>query len=343
MKTKLGIIGAGSMARFHLRDIIKMEKSTDVTAICEPSDESIRKAEELFEEAGKSLPPHQPDLDRFLEKHAEELDAVYIITPHVFHHEQAKRCMKAGLDVLLEKPMVMNAEEAESLIQTRDVTGKLLVVGFQGGLSPAIRKSKELLRSAEFGDLLTINGTVWQNWGSMTVGTWRQKPAVSGGGFMFDTGAHMLNTVCDLAGQDFVRVAAWLDDRSRPVDVLASVMGRLESGALVTIAGCGETVRSCASDIFIFCTKGIIRTGQWGERLEIQRDGEDKLHALDSFTWPKAWEVFLQVKRGEIPNPCPPEVGLRMAKLWDAIRASAALDGRPVDPADRSAVLEKRN
>ena len=42
------------------------------------------------------------------------------------------------------------------------------------------------------------------------------------------------------------------------------------------------------------------------------------------------WEQFLAVRRGEMPNPCPPEVGLRMAKLWDAIRASAAQKGVPV-------------
>ena len=35
-------------------------------------------------------------------------------------------------------------------------------------------------------------------------------------------------------------------------------------------------------------------------------------------------------RRGELPNPCPPEVGLRMAILWDAIKESAAQNGRPV-------------
>ena len=42
------------------------------------------------------------------------------------------------------------------------------------------------------------------------------------------------------------------------------------------------------------------------------------------------WEQFLAVRSGRIPNPSPPEIGLRMAKLWDAIRASAANYGLPV-------------
>ena len=42
------------------------------------------------------------------------------------------------------------------------------------------------------------------------------------------------------------------------------------------------------------------------------------------------WEQFLAVRRGQMPNPSPPEIGLRMARLWDAIKASAAQNGAPV-------------
>ena len=42
------------------------------------------------------------------------------------------------------------------------------------------------------------------------------------------------------------------------------------------------------------------------------------------------WEQFIGVRDGQIENPSPPEVGLRMAKLWDAIKASAAKNGVPV-------------
>jgi hypothetical protein len=42
------------------------------------------------------------------------------------------------------------------------------------------------------------------------------------------------------------------------------------------------------------------------------------------------WEQFLAVRRNEMPNPCPPEVGLRMSRLWDAIRKSAKQNGAPV-------------
>ena len=147
---------------------------------------------------------------------------------------------------------------------------------------------------------------------------------------MFDTGAHMLNTVADLAGEDFAEVAAWLDNHGRPVDTVAAVIGRLESGALVTLNGCGETIPTWASDVRVFCTKAVMHTDAWGQWLKIQRYGEERLKEVKVPPSLGVWEQFLAVRNGQMPNPCPPEIGLRMALLWDAIKASAAQNGVPV-------------
>ncbi|MEO8611917.1 MAG: Gfo/Idh/MocA family oxidoreductase [Chloroflexota bacterium] len=260
---RVGIVGCGGMARYHLERMLKQQNTTRVVAICEPSSEAYSAAAQLFKDAGLEPPPNQPDWSKFLGDFADGLDAGFIISPHVYHYEQAKSCLEAGLDVLLEKPMVMNADEARGLIEVRDRTGKLLVVAFPGSLSPQIRHAAEILRSGELGSVLNINAMVWQNWSTPTAGSWRQQPEIAGGGFLFDTGAHMLNTIADLAGEDFVEVAAWMDNRGRPVDILAVVIGRLASGTLVTMNACGEA-STIDSDIRLICTKGIVRTGIWG-------------------------------------------------------------------------------
>ncbi len=332
--TRVGFIGTGIMARAHLREML-IRDDTTVVAVCEPSPANYASAIELFDRHGLTAPPNEPDWERFVATFAGDLDAVMIITPHAFHFAQATACLDAGLDVLLEKPMVLTADEARELIATRDRTGRLLVVGFQGSLSPQVREASRLLRSGEFGPILNISATVWQDWATLTGGTWRQDPALSGGGFLFDTGAHMLNTIADLAGEDFTEVAAWLEDDGRPVDIRAAVMGRLASGALVTMNACGSAIPSCHSDIRVFTTKAILKTGIWGETLEIQRSGATALRKVRSVAGIHVWEQFLNVRSGRIPNPSPPEVGLRMARLWDAIQESAAKAGAVVRlPAD---------
>ena len=327
---RVALIGAGGIARYHIRQMLKLQSTIRIVALCEPSEARALEAANVFVEAGLPPPPNQPDWRHLIAEYGAELDAAVILTPHALHHDQAQACLEAGMDVLLEKPMVMTAAEARSLIDTRDRTGRLLVVAFQGSLSPQVRLASRLLRANEFGRILTISGLVWQNWGPLTVDTWRQEPALSGGGFLFDTGAHLLNTVADLAGEDFCEVAAWFVQDGRPVETLAVAMGRLASGGLVTFHACGEAIPSCASEIRVFCEKAILHTGIWGETLAVQYTGDEPPTPIPVPPSVGVWEQFLAVRDGRIPNPSPPEVGLRMAKLWDSIRASAANHGTPV-------------
>ena len=329
MKTRLALIGAGGMARSHHLPLM-LETGADFRVICEPSAQNYELFADAMCELGASPPPNQPDLTQLLSDYADQLDAVFIATPHNMHHDQAVACLDAGLDVLLEKPMVMNADEALSLMDTRDRSGRHLVVAFQGGLSPQIRHAAALIACGDLGELLTVTGMLWQGWKDSTSGSWRQVPDISGGGFLFDSGAHMLNTVCTLVGEDFASVAAWMDKRGTPVDINGVIMARLQSGALVTINGCGDCMPGLQSEIYITLSGGVIHTGMYGERLLIRRQGESEYQAVDLPKMRGAWEQFTQVRAGLIENPCPPEVGLRMAKLWDAIVASAGKDGQVV-------------
>lgn len=328
---RVGVIGTGLMARHHLRTMLDRE-DTVVPAVCEPSAAAWAIAATEFTERGLAVPPNEPDWQRFVERFGSDLDAVLIVTPHALHHDQSVAFLEAGVDVLLEKPMVLDATEAASLISTRDRTGRLLVVAFPGSLSPQVRTAAAMIRAGEVGRILNIDAVAWQDWHPQSHGTWRQVPELSGGGFLFDTGAHMLNTVADLVGEDVTEVAAWLVNDGAPVDVRGVVMARLASGALITMNACGQAIPSLGSDIRVFCERATLRTGIWGERLEIQRDGDEALAVVESVQPGTVWEQFLDVRSGRIPNPSPPEVGLRMAHLWDAIRASAAAGGAVVRP-----------
>lgn len=324
---KVGIIGCGGISHFHMQNMFQAQ-NTEVVALCDPHTESVKRAVRLISDAGYPVPPNEPNLDKCLASF--EMDAVLIATPHTMHHDHTLAALEAGLDVLLEKPMVVNPQEALSLIDARDRTGKTLVVAFQGSLSPLIRLASEGLRDGAYGDLLSVSATIWQHWGALSHGTWRQVPELSGGGFIFDTGAHMLNTVADLVGQDFVEVAAWIDNYGRPVETLSVAIAKLASGAMVTLHGCGETIPSCSSDIKIFCTEAILNTCAWGRTLSIQKAGRKRARKIPFPEASSVWDIFVKVRSGEIENPSPPEVGLRMIRLYDAICRSAEQGGQIV-------------
>jgi predicted dehydrogenase len=333
-KVRTIIVGTGGMARFHIQMMLKQQDTTEIVALCDPSPQQLALAVELFEKNHLPVPTTGPELEPLLQELRGELDAALIVTPHAYHFKQATACLESGLDVLLEKPMVMNARQARKLIKTTHATGRLLVVAFPGSLSPQIREAKRMLREGQLGVLQSVNGFIWQNWKENTVNTWRQVPKLAGGGFMFDTGAHLLNTTCDLVGEEFVEVAAWLDNRGAPVDIIGTVMAKTKSGVYVTMHGCGEAFNTYASEIIAVGNKGLLRTGIWGERLEVQfgkpRSEGFKTKKIQLPPTLGVWEQFLDVRAGRMENPCPPAVGLRMAKLWDAINASAQQGGKPV-------------
>ena len=330
-RVRMAFIGCGGMARGHARLILQQQDTTSVHVVSEPSEEAYAAFCELFKEVGASPPPNEPDLEKLLQKRAAELDAVFIITPHALHFPQARACLEAGLDVLLEKPMVMNEEEALALIDTQERSGRLLSVAFNGSMSPQVRTGSKILREEMLGKILNISAVAWQNWMVGTSGTWRQDPDIAGGGFLFDTCAHMLNTISDLAGEDFVEVAAWMDNQTAPVDILAAVIARLASGALVTMNAAANINCKIGSDVRVFCEKGIMQTGIWGERLLIQKPDDPEPVPLALPESLGTWQQFIKVRAGDMENPCPPAIGLRMARLWDAIRASAAQKGKPVE------------
>ncbi len=142
-----------------------------------------------------------------------QMDAVYVSTPHVFHGANALAVIEAGLDLLLEKPMVTTVEEALALVEAEKRTGSTVVIAFQGGLSPLVHDTKERARRGDFGDLVSVTASIWEGWAKNYAGQWKQNPAISGGGFMFDTGAHMMNTVCVLADAEFERLSAYTNNR----------------------------------------------------------------------------------------------------------------------------------
>ncbi len=325
-RLRLVLVGAGGMMRHHIRNLIRLADRVDVVGIAEPDDLQARLSRKVFVEAGAKPPLRRAALDDLLNR--VKADAAFIASPHVHHYAQTVACMEAGLDVLLEKPMVMNAVEAQDMIAARERTGRLLVVAFPGSLAPSIRKAAGWLRSGELGPIHSIHGVAYQAWAVGTVGSWRQRPEISGGGFLFDTGAHLLNTVCDLAGEDFVEVSAALRDDDYPVEVRGAVRGRLRSGALVTLHADGTCPPGViGSQIDVFSEKAVIRTGIWGERLDVWRGHTPGFRAVRLAPSLGVVDTFIAVRAGRLANPCPPEVGLRMARLYDAIVASSNQGG----------------
>ena len=323
MVLRLGVIGAGLKAADYAQGWAKMSE-VEIVAAAEVNPAALDRFCKVCEAAGAARPQEFSDADAMLAAMQGRMDAVYVSTPHVFHGANALAVVEAGYDLLLEKPMVTTQDEAMALLEAEERTGRTVVVAFQGGLSPLVHDTRERARRGEFGDLVSVNASVWEGWADNYAGQWKQDPAISGGGFMFDTGAHMMNTVCVLADAEFERVSAYMNNRGLRVDLATAVAARLSNGALVTFNAAGEGPPGCASAITFFYSKAIVRIDAWGKWREIggvREEGEVRDTPI---------QTFMAVREGRLQNPSTVENGLRFARLWDAIKLSASRDGEAV-------------
>lgn len=325
---RLAVVGTGLKAADYAKGWLAMPDLA-LAAIADVSSGARERFANLCVQAGRARPETFEDVASLLETWRGRIDAVYLSTPHAFHAEGALAVVRAGVDLLLEKPMVTTVAEAQQLIAARRETGATVVIAFQGALSPLVADTRSRIAAGEFGELVSISGNIWEDWADRYAGQWKQKPEISGGGFMFDTGAHMMNTVCLLADSEFERVSAFMNNRGRPVDIATAVAARLGSGVLVTLNAAGEGPAQCASQITLFFTKAIVRIDAWGawREISVSRGSaeRDEAEITDN-----PLLAFMEIRKGRQANPSPVENGLRFARLWDAIKDSASRDGEPV-------------
>jgi predicted dehydrogenase len=325
---RLGLIGTGQMAAYYASSWVSMPEVAFV-AVSDVYADSRRKFVDICRGAGRPEPREFDDFKSMLTTCRDELDAIYVCTPHPLHAEHGIAVVESGLDLLIEKPMVATVAEAQRLISARDQSRSTVVVAYQGALSPLIADTRKRAKAGEFGELVSVAATIWENWSSRYEGHWKQQLDLSGGGFMFDTGAHMINTVCLLADADCERVSALMNNRERNVDVVCAVAGRLTSGALLTLNAVGDGPIGCASHITFFYTRTIVRIDAWGTWREIAAGGTPGIREEFEIR-SNTLKSFLAIRAGSAENLSTVEAGLRFARLWDGIKASAAKNGEPV-------------
>lgn len=146
-------------------------------------------------------------------------DAVYVASPVFLHAPQALASLRAGKQVLCEKPMAMNYAEAKSMVDAARAAGKTLGVAYYRRAYPKVGRAKELIRDGAIGQPLLAYITC-QDWrsGEGAERTWLVDPVQAGGGPLFDIGSHRIDVLNFLFGEPR-RVTGQLSNAVHSLDV----------------------------------------------------------------------------------------------------------------------------
>ncbi|HLI91426.1 MAG TPA: Gfo/Idh/MocA family oxidoreductase [Ktedonobacteraceae bacterium] len=231
MTIKIGLIGCGGIAEWHVKGYLKIEDA-QVTAVCDVVEENAR---HRSEQAGGA----QIFSDfRSLVTEA-DVDAVDICLPHHLHKDAIVAAAAAGKHILCEKPLCLTLEEAAAVKQAVDESGVMLMCAHNQLYIPAVQHARKLLNEGLLGQVYEIRTTdsFYHTFNMETIG-WRGERAKIGGGELIDTGYHPSYLLLYLAGSAPVEVTAMLSNHRLHFmdgEDSAQVLVRFANGAVGNI------------------------------------------------------------------------------------------------------------
>ena len=189
-KLRIGMIGAGNIARTHL-GAYKDDPRVEIVAIADIDKEKCDKTADMF-----NIPNRYASAEAMLK--AEKLDAADVCVWNCAHAECSIAALNAGLNVLCEKPMAMTSAEAQAMKDAADKNGKLLMLGFVTRFSAQAKIAKEFIDEGALGDIYYAKATYIRRHGNP--GGWFSDKSRSGGGPIIDIGVHPLDLTRYLMG-----------------------------------------------------------------------------------------------------------------------------------------------
>ena len=323
---RFAIVGCGGFAGYHAARLASHPDANIVAcADLQPLIVETFIAKHLAEAATK--PAIETDLSGMLERH--QPDAVIIATPHTLHFEHASAALAAGCHVFVEKPMVTSATDAHVLADQAAKSGRILTIGYNTPCTPEFNYLRDVIRNPHgpngLGRLEIISAHLSQNWMRWTLNTWRQKPHLSGGGMAYDTGAHLLNSLCWTVESRVSEVFAFIDSLDRPVDINAAINVRFENGVLASLAIAGNCPSESSRMTCCFAGGRIEIDGWYGGWIEVNNAyGRVKYPKINTeLRGQSPLENFIDAILGRDEPRTTPRHGVIQSELMDSIYESA--------------------
>jgi predicted dehydrogenase len=270
-------------------------------------------------------------------------DAAVLAVPHHLAMPLAQRVLGAGKPVLLEKPLGLDAAEAQTLVDASKSAERPSFVGYNYRFIPSIREAFTRAKAGAFGKLRSIDMLLGHGGHPGSASEWKLQPDLAGGGVLIDPGVHLLDLLLQLVPDVEPRSIAGTTGFWGPAieeDVVA-VLGR--GALLATVRSShirwvnGFRVEIVGDDGYALCegrggTYGAqtVRFGKrwaWKDSGRGQRATEETMDFGDvnpSFDLELAAVLAAWREPGrplEEPHPCTFAEGLNVAKLTTSLYA----------------------
>ena len=327
MTIRVGLLGAGYMAGEHGTRLATLP-DVEIAAIC-----ALAGREEMSERLTDGTAEVFEDFDRMLD--AVDLDALYVCIPPFAHSGQEEKAAAAGIHLFMEKPIAIDAERAESIVNAIEAAGVVSQVGYMSRFGAAVRKLKAMIEDGSAGRPTLYQGRFFCN---ALHSPWWRAVAKSGGQVLeqvihqYDLAMHLMGepeTVCGFADN-----LCHEDVEEYTVEDTSVSAIRFKGGAVGSIVGSNCAVPGeWTADCRVVCENVTVLFEDVNSAEFVYTNEEPvRREAVTEEVDPIMEETknFLAAVRGECEPLAPARDGLTGVKLTSAVLKSSAEGGLPV-------------
>ncbi|OAB32926.1 Gfo/Idh/MocA family protein [Paenibacillus glacialis] len=341
---KIGIIGNGSISESHLT-AYQANPKVKLWAVCDLNEERARKTAEKYD-----IPHVYTDYHELLAN--KEVQAVSICTWNNTHAEISIAALKADKNVLCEKPLCKTVDEALTIEEAVQKTGKMLQVGYVRRHASNIAVLKKFIDAGDLGDIYFAKASMIRRLGNP--GGWFADKERSGGGPLIDIGVHVIDLCWYLMGKpkvksvsgntyaklgnrsniesyDFYKAADY-DATRNDVEDMANALVRFENGAsLLVDVSFSLHAKQDSAQVNLYGTNG---GAEVEPQLSIVTEQHNTIINIDPQITDPAFDFqgsfqneinhFVDSCLGIIETNSPVQDGVEMIKILNAIYQSAA-------------------
>ncbi|WP_343250432.1 Gfo/Idh/MocA family oxidoreductase [Diplocloster hominis] len=318
-KIRIGILGAGGIANTLAAVIGRMDEAA-VTAV------AARDYERAKEFAGKY--GFEKAYGSYEELAADDdLDLIYIATPHSHHYEHMKLCLAHGRNILCEKAFTANAGQAREMIEMAKARGVLLMEAVWTRYFPQLHTLRELLDGGAIGKVESVEASLGNNlrgWARL------DEPELAGGALL-DMGVYALTFASMVLGDQVEDFDVFAKMSEKGVDLQDSITLRYKDGSMAVL--------HCSMESMLM-TQGLI-SGQQGmilidefnhwKKMTVYNKQKEITAVYEKEAGIRGYEYEIReacrcLREGLLESPLMPlQETLRIMELMDAIRAKLGM------------------
>jgi predicted dehydrogenase len=260
------------------------------------------------------------------------IDAVDLCTPSFLHADQTVAALEAGKHVLVEKPMAINADDCQRMLDAAASSGKMLMVGHVLRFWPDYVTALRLVRSGSLGKLRSA--FLRRKCGAPGWSAWLQDKSKSGGAVL-DLLIHDFDFCRQLVGMPRSVQATGVEEPSRGIDMIEARLDYGPDSPQVVISGGWHHPDSYpfSMEFTLVCEEGTLDFRSGGHDLTLYRsDGEPELvETSDGDAFAAELAAFVAAcEVGRPPTACPPEESSEATAIARAADLSRSRSGDEV-------------